>query len=242
MKNQRFYNFAALYNKIAFSDITQEYVRILCYIPKNILVCADSIIPDMVWETPTDYFDKKDPENRPVPSDDFHCRKLFAEVDFSEIKARGFDKYLINIPAGATHTPMFNYDLFNSAAEIELREGDLIFRFYGAYCKNGNFDTIENHAFVKKLTVCFKNVTSLSFVIRSGSERVKKGAGIFPKETVIDTLDKAKTAEFLSSLKSLDVYYVSDHSDGTQWFTFVLPSDDRLDVKFAYERTVIKED
>ena len=37
MKNQRFYNFAALYNKIAFSDITQEYVRILRYIPKNML-------------------------------------------------------------------------------------------------------------------------------------------------------------------------------------------------------------
>ena len=65
------------------------------YIPENRLVCADSIIPCEIWKTPKDYFDKKEPVKLPVPWPDIHCRKLFAEVDFSEMKATG--KYVCSI-------------------------------------------------------------------------------------------------------------------------------------------------
>ena len=241
MKEQRFYNFAALYNKIACSDITQEYVRILRYLPENILVCADSFSPCEIWKTRKDYFDKKEPVKLPVPWPDIHCRRLFEEVDFSEIKEQGYDKYLISMPARVDHTPIFNYDLYNSLADIELSGNDIVFHFHGAYCKNGNFDIIEGHTFIEKIAVRYENVTLNSLVIRSGTERVKKGAGLFPKETHINTADKAKTAEFLASLKNIEVYFVSDHRDNTQGFSFILPSGDRLEINFSYGRMEVTE-
>ena len=241
MKEQRFYNFDAFYNKIAFSDITQEYVRILRYIPENRLVCADSIIPCEIWKTPKDYFDKKEPVKLPVPWPDIHCRKLFAEVDFSEIKEQGFDKYIIYHPVGLANLQLYNYDVYNSNAEIEALENALFFHFHGAYNKNGKFDIIEDHIFVPELTVRYENVTALGLVISSCTERVKKGAGIFPKETHIDVSDKEKTADFLSSLKTMEPYFVSRSGDNTQMFIFILPSGDRLEINFSYGRMEVTE-
>ena len=232
---ERYYNPHSDYNKIGVSEDTQEYIRILRYIPENILICADSITPYFGWKNPEDYFEGKRAVRILNACNDMECRKLFAEVDFTEIKKHSLDHYINYIDRKHFNlTPLYSYDLYNSEVHIEISDSKIIFEFNGVYNKNKNYDIIQDHIFIPSLMVSFGKISGLSCELRSGTETVKVGpSSIDAKTTAIDVTDKEKFAEFLSGIKYAETYYLRDYNNEMH-YEFLLPGNDRLVSKFKY--------
>lgn len=239
---ERYYNPYSEYNKIGVSEETQEYIRILRYIPENILVCADSIKPYMIWEKPEDYLEGKAPVRIFDADNDLECRRLFAEVDYTDIKKHSLDRYIHYINRkNINFSPIYSYDFYNSEVQIEISDERIIFCFNGAYNKNNNFNIIQDHIYLPFLRVSFEKICGLCCKLRSGSETVKVGiSSIDAKTTIIDVSDKAKLAEFLSGIKHIEPYYLRDH-DNVIYSEFILSGNDKLVLEFRYREIRIEE-
>ena len=238
---ERYYNPHSDYNRIALSEETQEYIRILRYIPENTLICADSITPYIGWRTPEDYFAGKKPVPVLKADNDIECRKLFSEVDFTDIKKHSFEHYIRYSDRAHINLPLYLYDLYNSEAFFDVGDNEIIFQFNGVYNKNNNFDIIQNHIYIPSLKVSFGNTSSMSCKLRSCSETVKVGiSSIDAKTTIIDVSDKAKLAEFLSGIKHIEPYYLRDH-DNVIYSEFILSGNDKLVLEFRYREIRIEE-
>lgn len=239
---KRYYNPYSVYNRIGVSEETQEYVRILRFIPENILVCADSIIPYSVWKSPEDYFEGEKPVCILDATNDLECRKLFAEVDFTDIKKFSLDHYIRYVNHKyIRHSPLYLYDLYNSEAHIEINDSKIIFWFDGVYNKNNNYDIIKDHAYIPSLKVSFEEISGLICKLRSGTETVKAGASsIDAKTTMIDVKDQAKFAEFLCGINHLEPYYLNNYNNAV-YIILLMPYNDKLILEFKYGNIKIEE-
>ena len=81
-------------HRIKFNLHTQEWIRIVKYLPENRLVCVDNILWGDVWDHPEDVLQDKTPRKL-FPATLQDAQECLAEATMEEITAAGWDKYLI---------------------------------------------------------------------------------------------------------------------------------------------------
>ena len=232
LQKTRFYNCHASYNVIAESTLTQEFVRILRYIPDNILVCADNIIPYEVWRTLQDYFDGKAPDKLIIADNDICCRKLFSEVEYSDIQKHSLDKYVIQREGRFYNSPLEIYDLHNSNAKISIDKTDIALFFNDVYNKNDNFWIIKNHKYIPSLQINFHNTRKFRCTYSSIDCTISNNK---PYE-----IDQQNIGDILSNISCLETYRAVFYNDTVQC-EFFIESKYRLRISFDHGGYDVKE-
>ena len=93
MKTDRFDDYSYSY-RVKFNLHTQEWIRIVKYLPENRLVCVDNVLWGDVWDHPEDVLRNKTPRNL-FPATLQDAQACLAEATMEEIVAAGWDKYLL---------------------------------------------------------------------------------------------------------------------------------------------------
>ncbi len=120
-------------NRVAFNYETQEWIRIVKYLPENRLVCVDNVLWGSAWDHPLDVLPIETPRKQLFPATLEDAKKNLAEVTLEEIAAAGWDKYL---PLYRDHT------VNNQRNEIY----DMILEQYGV--EEEMFDETPTHGYV----------------------------------------------------------------------------------------------
>ena len=81
-------------HRVKFNQHTQEWIRIVKYLPENRLVCVDNVLWGEVWDHPEDVLRNKTPRNL-FPATLQEAQEYLAEATMEEIVAAGWDKYLL---------------------------------------------------------------------------------------------------------------------------------------------------
>ena len=94
MKSKQFDDYSNN-NRIKSNDLTQEWIRIVKYLPENRLVCVDNALWGDIWDHPEDVLQDK-PKKKVFERNLEKAKEYLEEVTFDEIVAVGWDKYLLD--------------------------------------------------------------------------------------------------------------------------------------------------
>ncbi len=212
-----------LYNLVGFNHVMQEHIRIARHIPSGRLICIDNLFscawahPEEIntdkWLNDKDVIDVESGSNRFMSA-----YKQLGEVDYTDIVAAGWDKYIIckKLPPEYTSNDNLHnmywlrdkYNFFNATVRQVTLDGDSIsIEMENVYDKNGNCDIIKDHILLDRLILTFKQAVVRSVVVKNHACLVRAGNNIIPQSTEYDISDKEGLIAFF---KSITPIYIRD--------------------------------
>jgi hypothetical protein len=224
IKHRGFSNYC-LYNVVGFNHVMQENIRIARHIPSGRLFCIDNLFycawahPEEIntdkWLNDKDFIDIECGSNRFMSA-----YKQLGEVDYSDIEAAGWDKYIIYTskrfpPEYTSNDKLHNmywlrdkYDFFNATVKnVTWNDDNITIEMENVYDKNGNCDIIKDHILLDRLTLTFKQTVVRSVVVKNHACLVRVGNSIIPQSTEYDISDKDGLIAFFDSITPI---YIRD--------------------------------